>query len=1077
MKNSDVELIHRILEGDESAFSTLVEKYQKQVHALAWRKIGDFHIAEEITQDTFLKAYQKLSSLKNPQRFAGWLYVIATRCCQAWLRKKHIETESLEEVDNDTLEPEAYSRYVSEEKTKVTVAAQRQVVKKLLATLPESERTVITLHYFGEMTCESISEFLGVSANTIKSRLRRARNRLKQEEPMIREAIANFKISPTLTDNIMQEVSQLKPAAPSTSKPIIPWVIGATGAVLIALMFGIGGQFLAHFQKPYSLDAQSERSVKLVEAQVVQNLDVESDNRNQPGNRTDLGNRSDGNEENTNQVIGDGDYTRWNLPEGAKQRLGKGILNDMQLSADGTRLAIASSIGVWLYDVRTGHESALLTKNLDFAKLVRFSPDGKTLISAGNGNTIRSWDVESGKLLLTFNSLSTSLSTLKFSPNGKTLIGVNSDGKVWFCNINTGEHLNTFSLKTAEIRTEIDGTVWNHAIDVFVDQIGVVTYAIGNKDGTIRIQNGQTGLEIRTLTQRTHDADFFILQEEAEKPLNVKITINKGPLVGHRSRTVRDPSVDPKEYQTIYKDDGTPFPIQYRFEHLSFGLPVMDERPMKWLAELKFSPEGKTLASKSVYRTIRRDGWGEKPGPIEIWDVDTGEQLAALKPSWVKDVKFSGDGKTLAIIGIAGCVIWDVDTRSKIATFPQSKDVMFTDLGKTLTIIEHDRYTIWDIETRRETTTLSPTHEQFERLVLSPDGSLLATTDGKGVVNIWETKNNTEPQPLTSGYTNPFTVLAFSHDGKTLASGDNTGNIQLWDTDTQTKRITIKAGKNLIGGLAFSKDSTILTSVSNADLIVWNVATGEKIATHTLPKAASRGGTLSFVEDVTASRLKAAFLTPMGNTLVTRRSKTEHSVYEIWDLTTDNPKRRPIEFKYQWGPIALSPDGSTFANSDRKGEIFLWDANTGNRLATLSLFKNFIDKLLSRYRGDSNVCTLAFAPDGKTLLIGTGKDKEIQLWDLATYQKIGTLTAHKHAICELAFSPDGTLLASGDTGGKIHLWDYPTRSHLTTYTGHEGYVCALAFTPDGKTLASINDSVFTGYKHEGTIYLWKIPSK
>ncbi len=57
MKNNDVELIHRILDGDDTAFSTLVGKYQKQVHALAWRKIGDFHIAEEITQDTFLKAY------------------------------------------------------------------------------------------------------------------------------------------------------------------------------------------------------------------------------------------------------------------------------------------------------------------------------------------------------------------------------------------------------------------------------------------------------------------------------------------------------------------------------------------------------------------------------------------------------------------------------------------------------------------------------------------------------------------------------------------------------------------------------------------------------------------------------------------------------------------------------------------------------------------------------------------------------------------------------------------------------------------------------------------------------------
>ena len=71
MKNDDVELIQCSLTGDENAFAQLVKKYQKQVHALAWRKVGDFHIAEEITQDTFLQVYKKLSTLRDPRRFAG----------------------------------------------------------------------------------------------------------------------------------------------------------------------------------------------------------------------------------------------------------------------------------------------------------------------------------------------------------------------------------------------------------------------------------------------------------------------------------------------------------------------------------------------------------------------------------------------------------------------------------------------------------------------------------------------------------------------------------------------------------------------------------------------------------------------------------------------------------------------------------------------------------------------------------------------------------------------------------------------------------------------------------------------
>jgi len=95
MPYSDAELIKRTLDGDESAFGFLVDKYKGAVHALAYRKIGDFHIAEDIMQDTFLKAYQKLRTLKAPKHFPGWLYVIAARCCIAWHRKNRLRFQSL----------------------------------------------------------------------------------------------------------------------------------------------------------------------------------------------------------------------------------------------------------------------------------------------------------------------------------------------------------------------------------------------------------------------------------------------------------------------------------------------------------------------------------------------------------------------------------------------------------------------------------------------------------------------------------------------------------------------------------------------------------------------------------------------------------------------------------------------------------------------------------------------------------------------------------------------------------------------------------------------------------------------
>ena len=293
MKNDDVELIQRSLAGDENAFAKLVKKYQKQVHALAWRKVGDFHVAEEITQDTFLQVYKKLATLKDLNRFAGWLYRIAARQCHAWLRKKRMQTQPLEDTDIDLIEGVTYSQYIAEEQEKAATEVQRGIVQKLLARLQESERTVVTLHYFGEMTCEEISKFLGVSASTVKSRLRRARLRLKKAEPMIREALEGFQIRMNLTENIMQEIARIEPTPPPSGKPFVPWAIAASSLILVVMALGVNSQYLTRFQQPYNFDAPSEMTVELIDSPIVLDLASKPDVRTQLGKST-IPNRGSG---------------------------------------------------------------------------------------------------------------------------------------------------------------------------------------------------------------------------------------------------------------------------------------------------------------------------------------------------------------------------------------------------------------------------------------------------------------------------------------------------------------------------------------------------------------------------------------------------------------------------------------------------------------------------------------------------------------------------------------------------------------------------------------------------------------
>ena len=292
MRGNDVTLIQRTLEGDQNAFTALVNKYQKWVHTLVWRKIGDFHIAEEITQDVFLKVYKKLSTLKPPEQFPGWLYVITTRHCIAWLRKKRQPTSSLDAMPAPELEELCYAQYEASRGEATAVERQREIVKQLLQKLPESERTVVTLHYLAEMSCEEISEFLGVSPNTVKSRLHRARKRLETQEHLLHDVSGIFRLPPTLTENIMREVARLKPPTPPVSKPWLPWGASLASAILIMLMIGFGARALYRFQQPYNLDAKSEMIIELVEAPIVLPLRLKPDVKTQLGSTDTVGRSS-----------------------------------------------------------------------------------------------------------------------------------------------------------------------------------------------------------------------------------------------------------------------------------------------------------------------------------------------------------------------------------------------------------------------------------------------------------------------------------------------------------------------------------------------------------------------------------------------------------------------------------------------------------------------------------------------------------------------------------------------------------------------------------------------------------------
>ena len=284
-QENDVQLIRKILAGDDTAFSTLVHRYQKGIHALVWRKVDDFHIAEELTQDTFLNAYKKLSTLKDPSQFAGWLYVIANRLCINWNQRNKSKMQSLASTPLEEIEHSSYNHHVLEQREVEATERRHHLVKELLEKLPESERTVITLYYLGGMQSKEIGKFLGVSVNTVTSRLQRARKRLAQEEELlVQEVLGGVHISTGLTQNIMRHVAEMKPIPPPTGKPLLPWMAFGTAAVLsLLLMLGISNQYLLRFQKPYSFEALSEPTIEIIDTPITLAIDSKPAVRTQVG--------------------------------------------------------------------------------------------------------------------------------------------------------------------------------------------------------------------------------------------------------------------------------------------------------------------------------------------------------------------------------------------------------------------------------------------------------------------------------------------------------------------------------------------------------------------------------------------------------------------------------------------------------------------------------------------------------------------------------------------------------------------------------------------------------------------------
>ena len=177
-KLSDIELIEQTLAGNQSAYADLVKRHQRFVFTLALRFAKNREDAEEIAQDCFIKAYRSLSAFQRQSKFSTWLYSIVYTTAMTFLRKKRVDTDSIDD-ENTYIQSENSSS--SHDVNSAENKSRSYYLNQAIAQLMPDDAAIITLFYMGEQSLDEIGKALGIEANTVKVKLFRARQRLKEK--------------------------------------------------------------------------------------------------------------------------------------------------------------------------------------------------------------------------------------------------------------------------------------------------------------------------------------------------------------------------------------------------------------------------------------------------------------------------------------------------------------------------------------------------------------------------------------------------------------------------------------------------------------------------------------------------------------------------------------------------------------------------------------------------------------------------------------------------------------------------------------------------------------------------------
>jgi RNA polymerase sigma factor (sigma-70 family) len=232
VRTEDGYIIHKCLNGESEAFGFLVDKYKASIYAFAYTKLRDFRDAEDVTQEVFIQAYQRLRTLRRWDSFLAWLYAMTANRCKNLMRSRY------NRPDREFIEDQDPVDLVNPSMDSYREGLALESIHEALDLLPETYSQVLTLHYFGGMTCKEIATFLRTSPVAIKKRLSRARSQLKEEVlAAMSTTYEQQRLGASFTFRIVEMAKRIK-INPVPRIPWLPWGLSlGTGLIFTVLSF------------------------------------------------------------------------------------------------------------------------------------------------------------------------------------------------------------------------------------------------------------------------------------------------------------------------------------------------------------------------------------------------------------------------------------------------------------------------------------------------------------------------------------------------------------------------------------------------------------------------------------------------------------------------------------------------------------------------------------------------------------------------------------------------------------------------------------------------------------------------